>query len=216
MRPRHGFTLIELLVVISIVALLISLLLPALSQARRATDRLNCMMNLRQIGIAHELYASDHDGYFPPSHPQRSYYWLTNEGKLNEYLSPEDPAWKCPSDTRLILGVIPSPLSFRYNRMMTNENGNIAGDGGGPVKADAGNASELVTLGDDHNPGADPFFLRDRAIQTSLGFWNFAWMNPHDDSGNYLMLDGHVDAVPNHGIPNYNPLDHAGFTFVPR
>ncbi|MFW5682339.1 MAG: type II secretion system protein [Phycisphaeraceae bacterium] len=62
---RHGFTLIELLVVISIVALLIALLLPALGKARENAKKLTCLSNLRQNGIASLSYAADHDYYLP-------------------------------------------------------------------------------------------------------------------------------------------------------
>ncbi|MCC6683153.1 MAG: prepilin-type N-terminal cleavage/methylation domain-containing protein [Phycisphaeraceae bacterium] len=60
----HGFTLIELLVVISIIALLISILLPALRQARQKSQLVACLSNLRQIGIAFQSYLTDSDGYF--------------------------------------------------------------------------------------------------------------------------------------------------------
>jgi prepilin-type N-terminal cleavage/methylation domain-containing protein len=65
---RHradGFTLIELLVVISIIALLIGLLLPALAAARDSARAMACGSNQRQIGIALSSYYADSDGYFP-------------------------------------------------------------------------------------------------------------------------------------------------------
>ena len=60
-----GFTLIELLVVISIIALLIALLLPALSQARQSAQNIGCMSNQRQVMLATHLYVDENEGYFP-------------------------------------------------------------------------------------------------------------------------------------------------------
>ena len=64
-NPYAGFTLIELLVVISIIALLISLLLPALQSSRQAARMLSCQINLKQIGLSWQLYASDNDESWP-------------------------------------------------------------------------------------------------------------------------------------------------------
>ena len=67
MQHRSGFTLIELLVVISIIALLISILLPALQAARDTARLAVCKSNQRQILIGIHTYANDYDGLVPPS-----------------------------------------------------------------------------------------------------------------------------------------------------
>lgn len=103
-----GFTLIELLVVISIIALLVAILLPALGQARAAARRIQCLSNMRQVGIASHAYAADFNGYFPSVIGQHEWQvpltlagtlvyrgrYLPNDGLGNHYSS----AMQCPDD----------------------------------------------------------------------------------------------------------------------
>ena len=112
---RRGFTLVELLVVIGIIALLISILLPTLSQARKSARRVACLSNLRQGHTAFVLYGNDHDFRVPLGYTnglkQFNYAasknrFVADEEKRPRWmgqlyvagLMPQGEAWYCPSE----------------------------------------------------------------------------------------------------------------------
>jgi prepilin-type N-terminal cleavage/methylation domain-containing protein len=62
---KHGFTLVELLVVIAIIAILARILFPVFAQAKQAAKKTSSLSNIRQIGLAAQMYATDNDDVFP-------------------------------------------------------------------------------------------------------------------------------------------------------
>lgn len=95
-----GFTLIELLVVISIIALLIGILLPALTAARDVAKGIKCLSSQRQVGLSLLTYANDYDGMIPAvanTLPWPDRYW-TSRLLARNYISAADPLY-CPSWT---------------------------------------------------------------------------------------------------------------------
>ncbi|MHC4725792.1 MAG: prepilin-type N-terminal cleavage/methylation domain-containing protein [Planctomycetota bacterium] len=76
-RGRPAFTLIELLMVIAIVALLIAILIPALSRAKNKAEEAVCLNNLKQLQICAKLYSQDYDFFLPPN---RNVYYINTMG----------------------------------------------------------------------------------------------------------------------------------------
>ncbi len=105
-RTAGGFTLIELLVVISIIALLIAILLPALNLAKESANIVVCSAKVHQVGLAFQLYANDFDQTFPISDFGSSGNSLAGNAHIwvfqsNEMLTPyvtTEEAYQCPSD----------------------------------------------------------------------------------------------------------------------
>src|SRR5260370_19698705 len=70
-RPRAAFTLVELLVVIGIIALLLAILLPALSRARQSANQVKCLSNVRQLSTAFLMYVNSNRERYPSAPPFR-------------------------------------------------------------------------------------------------------------------------------------------------
>jgi prepilin-type N-terminal cleavage/methylation domain-containing protein/prepilin-type processing-associated H-X9-DG protein len=97
-RPTNAFTLIELLVVVSIIAVLASMLLPAIGTVRDAAKRSSCASNIKQVGLAHLMYAEDWDGLLPNDHAGGSNN-QPNPLQFDDILLTTDKAWFCTDRT---------------------------------------------------------------------------------------------------------------------
>lgn len=209
---RNGFTLIELLVVISIIALLIGLLLPALGMAKDYARQMRCQMHLRQLAIAHHTYADGNDGLIPgeqgvadPRDPLPwsrtpvTTGWLFESGSLEN-----EEAWLCPSDGR-------TEGEYTYSFTLNGRTGILPEDDGigppgwprmtsgsrykiGPRKIETfPNAPATILLGEEntgHDPDArhkinDPRFINEDMSEPR-----------HMGVSSVAHLDGHAGTIP--------------------
>lgn len=205
-HTKHAFTLIELLVVISIIALLIAILLPALGQARQSAFAVKCSVNLRQIHLANTSYANDFDGYIWPgnlSTEAATQLGITSGLKkrwvytTNLYLGVENPAWNnyaqtmlCPTHQIQTNGGVWSSYTMNYLTGVQASPESLAAVGqfNGPAQnfLDFRNASKCFFIVDSATNGGIPA----AHIIDATGI-----TQRHHGAANMVFVDGHVTAT---------------------
>jgi len=218
MRRKRAFTLVELLVAIAVIAILASLLLPALSRAMSKAHGVACLNNLKQWGLATQLYVADHDDFLPPDgspngisedsgwyidlprvlgvKPYSELPWRTNAA-----IAPGNSIWICPANTNRSNG----NLLFHY---CLNEHVNGTGAHNAPVRhSTISRPSQVV-------------WLFDNGKLAAVAQQNNVHTNLHNQGAQFTFLDGHSARYRNTEFWNFTTnkgrTNNPGLVWIPN
>jgi prepilin-type N-terminal cleavage/methylation domain-containing protein len=210
---RDGFTLIELLVVVSIITLLIAILLPSLSKARRTAELMVCMSNQRQLTVAATAYAVEHKNLLPPVQHQISLagyktdasgVGITYDRILFDHLGRSTDVLACPADDKSITAIVdgygPYPVRRSYSGVY-NTLGCVTGEW---TAAYRGQNSGYMPITAFQRIG-DTVIFAERERTVGSGGYEWTWFSDikdlgsrvdwprHEDIAVFAYLDGHAD-----------------------
>ena len=214
MKKIRKFTLIELLVVIAIIAILASMLLPALGKAREKAKQIDCLTKMKQIGLGFIGYQDDYDDYYVPfaweaSTTMNWAYCL----KKNEYV-PDPALYKCSSATMLTSIYTNGPsdatalpdnssrylyitMGYNYDRGFGRTNYTGAAKYRPAKKSQVKNISNKILLGDSHNNVSNKEYGNSGISGVDPTVQNGTLHDRHNGAANILFADGHAGSMKN-------------------